>query len=661
MAFLIQVNEGVKSVVLPLGKAVILIGRDTDSNLYLDDSGISKNHASIVFSNETYTLKDNGSASGSIVNGARVREHKLAHDDIIQFGSYSFKVDLKNPFPVTTAVEENDVQLQRSGHSYTRRVQLAEIAGLEKSGSLHVVMTDTPKTLPLPLPPTGFLSSLSVQERQNLSMRGTYRYARTGEVLIKEGQDAGRLLLVISGKWEARKEESQTVLGQIQPGEWVGEVNIFDPAGAVCSVVAVQPSEYWEITREAFEKFINDSRGTGSAILIALAATLGRRIRQSTEGLQQAINSRPEPLPPKRSIFTPIFGVVAVVAVLAAFAFFFTGTADKNRLEAEKKQIVQSRAETLEEANHRVDALQASLSATQTQLQQALAEKQSLVKNLQTVRSQLQNATQAAAQTAVKTTALAVQSVSEATDLTNSAHDEILAKAAKLSGFPSKVVTTQKTTVQLIVDGKVSGAAVLPEGRELPVVGAEGDDVIVVFGDARQKIPKANTNFAEALVAEAEASKIKPVPVEKIAKVEPKPTPTPIKMPDASKPFGASDKKPENSSMKSLEVLIDDVKLLDTIDQLNNLRSASHTELTRYIRSLDLKWKRASEDSVKLLSDGSLKPEYSNLLKKIIEAAEILDPNRVKMFQGKLQEIDKDWLELKTQEKIQSITESQHE
>jgi len=648
-------------VVLPLGKAVILIGRDTDSNLYLDDSGISKNHASIVFSNETYTLKDNGSASGSIVNGARVREHKLAHDDIIQFGPYSFKVDLKNPFPITTAVEENDVQLQRSGHSYTRRVQLAEIAGLEKSGSLHVVMTDTPKTLPLPLPPTGFLSNLSVQERQNLSMRGTYRYARTGEVLIKEGQDAGRLLLVISGKWEARKEESQTVLGQIQPGEWVGEVNIFDPAGAVCSVVAVQPSEYWEITREAFEKFINDSRGTGSAILIALAATLGRRIRQSTEGLQQAINSRPEPLPPKRSIFTPIFGVVAVVAVLAAFAFFFTGTADKNRLEAEKKQIVQSRAETLEEANNRVDALQASLSATQTQLQQALAEKQSLVINLQSVTTQLRNAKQSAAQAAVKTAAPASSAEPEAAAVTDSAHDEILAKAAKLSGFPSKVVMTQKTNVQLIVDGKVSGNAVLPEGRELPVVGAEGDDVIVVFGNARQRIPKANTNFAEALVAEAEASKTKPVPVEKIAKVEPKPSPTPIKMPEASKSLGASEKKPQNSSMKSLEALVDDVKLLDTIDQLNNLRSASHSELSRYIRSLDLKWKRASEDSVKLLSDGSLKPEYSNLLKKIIEAAEILDPNRVKMFQGKLQEIDKDWLELKTQEKIQSITESQHE
>ena len=81
MAFLIQVNEGVKSVVLPLCKAVILIGRDEDSNLYLDNSGISKNHASIIFSNDSYILKDNGSSSGSIVNGVPVREHKLAHDD----------------------------------------------------------------------------------------------------------------------------------------------------------------------------------------------------------------------------------------------------------------------------------------------------------------------------------------------------------------------------------------------------------------------------------------------------------------------------------------------------------------------------------------------------------------------------------------------------
>lgn len=661
MAFIIQVNEGVKSVVLPLGRAVILIGRDADSNLYLDDSGISKNHASIIFANETYMLKDNGSASGSFVNGVRVREQILAHDDVIQFGSYSFKIDLKNPFPVTTAVEENEVQFERSGHSYTRRVQLAEIAGLEKSGALHVVMTDTPKTLPLPLPPTGFLSSLSVQERQNLSLRGTYRYARNGEVLIKEGQNPGRLFLLISGKWEARKDETQTVLGQIEPGEWVGEVNIFDPAGALCSVVAVQPSEYWEITREAFEKFINDSRGTGSAILIALAATLGRRIRQSTEGLQQAIKSRPEPLPQKRSIFTPIFAAVAVVAVFAAIVFFFTGTADKNRLQAEKEQIVRSRAETLEEANHRLDALQASLGATRSELQLALAEKQTLAKSLENTRVQLRNAVQAAANAASSQAAPAAPVEPAEAPATNPARDEILAKAAKLPGFPSKVVMTEKSTVRIYVDGKVSGMAVLPEGREVPVVGMEGDDVIIEFGDSRQKIPKSHTNFAEALVAEAEAAKNKPAPEEKIARTEHKPATAPIKMPESPKLHRTADKKQEDSGMKSLESLVDESKLLDTIDELNKLRTASSAEISRFIRSIDSRWKRASEDSAKLLSVGDVKPAHSSLLKKFIQAGEMLDPNRVPMFQAKLQEIDKDWLELKTQQKIESITESERE
>ena len=120
MAFLIQVNEGVKSVVLPLGKAVILIGRDVKSNLYLDASGISPDHASIIFSNETYTLKDNGSNSGTFVNGERVTEHRLSHDDVIQFGPYHFKVDLKNPTPVTTSAARH---VRREPHSRVERLK----------------------------------------------------------------------------------------------------------------------------------------------------------------------------------------------------------------------------------------------------------------------------------------------------------------------------------------------------------------------------------------------------------------------------------------------------------------------------------------------------------------------------------------------------------
>ena len=658
MAFLIQVNEGVKSVVLPLGKAVILIGRDVDSNLYLDDSGISKNHASIVFSNETYTLKDNGSSSGSIVNGVRVTEHHLSHDDIIQFGSYTFKVDLKNPIPVTTSTTEDDVALQRSGHSYTRKVELEEIAGRESTGTLHVVMTDTPKTLPLPLPPTGFLANLSLQSRQDLSLRGIYRYARDGEVLIHEGQNPGRLFILISGKWEARKLATQTVLGQIQPGEWVGEVNIFDPSGAMCSVIAVEPSEYWEITREAFEKFINESRSTGSAILIALAATLGRRIRQSNEGMEQAIAARPEPLPARRSRFTPVFAAIAVLAILAAAAFFLMGNVDKSRLQAEKEQIVHERAETLEEARHQLDALRDRMAKTNQELLNARSENESLTKRLTATQQMLDRLNQAKSSIAPVAVPAATKVAPPAAEI---AHNEISAKAETLSGYPSKIIITKKTNVSLLVDGQVSGNAVLPEGLELPAVGAEGEFVMVEFGNAHQKIPKDHTNFAEALVAESEAAKNQPAPEPAKAPEVPSESKPPVAMPkvEPSKLHSDSEKKSAELNFEKVTSVLDDVKLLPTLDEFRSMKTASASDFGRFVRTLEPRWKRAAKESASLLSLSGGQEEYREILKKIIEASEILDPARGQMFEAKLREIDEAWLKLKTAEKIQSLTGEQ--
>ena len=658
MAFLIQVNEGVKSVVLPLGKAVILIGRDVESNLYLDDSGISKNHASIVFSNETYTLKDNGSSSGSIVNGVRVTEHKLSHDDIIQFGSYTFKVDLKNPIPVTTSSTEDDVSLQRSGHSYTRKVELEEIAGRESTGTLHVVMTDSPKTLPLPLPPTGFLANLSLQSRQDLSLRGIYRYARDGEILIHEGQNPGLLFLLISGKWEARKLATQTVLGQIQPGEWVGEVNIFDPSGAMCSVVAVEPSEYWEITREAFEKFINESRSTGSAILIALAATLGRRIRQSTEGMEQAIAARPEPPPARRSRFTPVFAAIAVLAILAAAAFFLMGNVDKSRLQAEKEQIVHERAETLEEARQQLDALQGTMAKTNQELQKARSENENLTKRLTSTQQMLDRLNQAKSSIAPVATPAAPKIAPSAAEI---AHNEISAKAETISGYPSKIIITKKTNISLLVDGQVSGNAILPEGLELPTVGAEGEFVMVEFGNAHQKIPKDHTNFAEALVAESEAAKNRSAPEPSKALGVPSETKPPVAMPkvEPSKLHSDSAKKSAELNFEKVTSVLDDVKLLPTLDEFRSLKTASASDFGRFMRTLEPRWKRASKESAALLSLSGGREEYREILKKIIEASEMLDPARGQVFEAKLREIDEAWLKLKTEEKIQSLTGEQ--
>jgi CRP-like cAMP-binding protein len=660
MPFLIQENEGVRSAVLPLCRAVLLVGRDPDSNLYLDDTGVSKNHASIFFTDDSYVLRDNGSTNGSIVNGVKVGEHKLAHGDLIQFGPYRFKVDLKSPVPVTTAVPENEVSLERAGRSFTRRMELEEIAGVEKNGPLRVVLSNPPKPLPPPLPPTGFLKDLTSEQRQNLSKRGQYRYARIGEVLIQEGVNSERLLLLISGKWEARNEATKTVFGQIQPSEWVGEVSIFDPVGAVCSVVAVDPSEYWEITRDEFEKFINESRGTGTAILIALATLLGRRIRQSTEGLNQAIQSLSEPQPARGSRLWPVFATLVVLAAVIAAFFFFSQTADKKRLVAENEQLERTRAGTLQEAHQQIDSLQKSLKAAKADLGKALADKKGLANKLTVLQNALKSANQAKApvQTPKSKPVVSAPAPAPSKPAATPAQDEISAKAAALSGYPSEVLLTKKTTVQLLVDGRVSGSVVMPEGRVLRVVGAEEQDVIVEFGDARHRIPKENTNFAEALVAEAEAAKNKPLPQEKISKPEPKLPPAEVKTVEAPKPPGFADKKPIEVNFESLTAIVEGVNLLESLDQMRSLKTASNSEIGRFMRPLEGKWKRASEEAAQMLSIADAKEEYKSLLRKFIEASEMLNPNRLLMFEAKLKEIDQEWLALKTQQKIQNLTES---
>ena len=93
--------------------------------------------------------------------------------------------------------------------------------------------------------------------------------------------------MIISGVLHARRNDqgNDVLLGQIEEGEWMGEVDLFDPSEAVCSVVAVKESQYWVITRDNLEEFIKNYPSAGILLLIGLSTTLSRRIREVTRTL----------------------------------------------------------------------------------------------------------------------------------------------------------------------------------------------------------------------------------------------------------------------------------------------------------------------------------------------------------------------------------------
>jgi two-component system cell cycle response regulator len=78
---------------LPLGKMFriaegdTVIGRSTDADVWVDDDGVSRQHARLVSENSVVTLLDLGSRNGTFCNGERVEKKVLEDGDKIQIGS----------------------------------------------------------------------------------------------------------------------------------------------------------------------------------------------------------------------------------------------------------------------------------------------------------------------------------------------------------------------------------------------------------------------------------------------------------------------------------------------------------------------------------------------------------------------------------------------
>jgi pSer/pThr/pTyr-binding forkhead associated (FHA) protein len=64
------------------------IGRRPESDIFLDDVTVSRDHALLVRRGNDYWLDDMGSLNGTYVNRQRVDSHKLEDGDELQIGKY---------------------------------------------------------------------------------------------------------------------------------------------------------------------------------------------------------------------------------------------------------------------------------------------------------------------------------------------------------------------------------------------------------------------------------------------------------------------------------------------------------------------------------------------------------------------------------------------
>ena len=69
----------------------IMIGRDINADVFLNDMTVSREHATIVHRGETVIIRDAGSLNGTYVNGICVDESELHSGDRIQIGTFHLK------------------------------------------------------------------------------------------------------------------------------------------------------------------------------------------------------------------------------------------------------------------------------------------------------------------------------------------------------------------------------------------------------------------------------------------------------------------------------------------------------------------------------------------------------------------------------------------
>lgn len=87
-ALVIRAGGGRAGESFPLEGERMTVGRRPESDIFLDDVTVSRDHAVIVRRGEGYFLDDCGSLNGTYVNRRRIDSHHLTDGDELQIGKY---------------------------------------------------------------------------------------------------------------------------------------------------------------------------------------------------------------------------------------------------------------------------------------------------------------------------------------------------------------------------------------------------------------------------------------------------------------------------------------------------------------------------------------------------------------------------------------------
>jgi NTE family protein len=191
------------------------------------------------------------------------------------------------------------------------------------------------------LPAVGIFADLDAADREAIAAELETRALKRGAVLVRQGDPADALYIVISGRFAVMREGRREPITEIGPDQPVGEIAFLLGGPRTASVVALRDSLVLRLGKPEFEAL----SAKFPSIWRTLTASLAQRLGAATASDHEDADPRPRTLAVIRA-----GGTAVPPRFIEMLAEVFAGHADTLVLDAEKAAAMLPRGVALDSA-----------------------------------------------------------------------------------------------------------------------------------------------------------------------------------------------------------------------------------------------------------------------------------------------------------------------
>ena len=250
-----QIGAMNKTVYRLLGPTTI--GRDPNNMITVISPTLSRHHAKVSFQDGEWAVEDLGSANGIIADGQRWEKLTLKPSVTFHLGEVTFRF-------IETKSSESKDNLTGTVEILTASIEELDFLDEKEEAEFWTQqIRETVATIP-------FFSSLSKEERKEVTDTATLRGFSAGEAIICEGDPGRSIYVIINGRVKIFGRDYQGKefeLAILEPGEFFGEMAFLTGKPRLVSAVAQDTTLLMELSYTPMRKLIREHSAVKEVLL----------------------------------------------------------------------------------------------------------------------------------------------------------------------------------------------------------------------------------------------------------------------------------------------------------------------------------------------------------------------------------------------------------